>query len=47
MGTTERIEEGPMRMLEQFAAICGAPDDEQLARQADQELAELDALMRG
>jgi hypothetical protein len=43
----ERAAAGCGRMLELFAAICGDPDNEDLAAGADQELAELDQLMAG
>ncbi len=33
------------RLLEAFAAICGAPDDPEVAAQAQVALAELDAVL--
>ena len=45
--TEERIAAGAMRMLELFAAICGEPDNAELATGADAELAALDQLMGG
>ncbi len=43
--TQDRIAAGAMRALEQFAAICGDPDNAELATEADAELAALDRLM--
>lgn len=47
VSSEERIAAGCGRMLELFAAICGDPDNEDLAVAADRELAELDQLMAG
>jgi hypothetical protein len=43
---TNSVAEKQMRMLELFAAICGAPDDAELATLADGELAELDRMLQ-
>ncbi|MDT0262137.1 hypothetical protein [Jatrophihabitans lederbergiae] len=40
----QRVEAGH-KVLEMFAAVCGAPDDAAVATQANQALAELQALL--
>lgn len=45
MPTDEKITAGYGRMLELFAAICSEPDNLELARQADDELTQLDELI--
>ena len=43
--TDARIAEAGMNLLAAFAAVCGAPDDETVADQANQALAVLDGLV--
>ncbi|HEX6521519.1 MAG TPA: hypothetical protein VF070_16185 [Streptosporangiaceae bacterium] len=44
-GGAAAIEEAAGRVLEMFAAVCGVPDDQEIARQADRALWTLDDLL--
>jgi hypothetical protein len=43
--TTDEITETLHGVLNSFVAVCGAPDDAEVARQADDTLAQLDSLL--
>lgn len=43
--TESAIAEAGMHLLHMFAAVCGAPDDQEIAQQANAALRDLDALL--
>lgn len=43
----EELSSAAMRVLEMFAAVCGAPDDPQTAQEADEALWRLEGLLAG